>query len=164
MSFFGFGRKSLEARLRAERAEAPDALVESIVRRVAPEHARSPRGARMSFAGAVAVLIVGSFASFGGIGYAASATQDTVRTVKQIAVHHHITVHHSSAGSQYNKPHSNVGKPPKKPASGTLGVTATPVHAQGTLPFTGISLGVTVAISLLLMGLGFAIRRRGLRS
>jgi uncharacterized protein (TIGR03382 family) len=34
------------------------------------------------------------------------------------------------------------------------------VQAQGTLPFTGISLGVTVAISLLLMGLGLMLRRR----
>jgi hypothetical protein len=163
MSFKGFGRKGLESRLRAERAKAPDALVETIVRSVTPERARSPRGARLSFAGAVAVLVVGSFASLGGVGYAASAGQVTVRAVKQIVVHHHVTVHHSSAIAQYVKPDIKLGKP--KPASQTLGVTASlPAKVQGTLPFTGISLGITVAISLLLMGLGFGLRRRGLRS
>jgi hypothetical protein len=39
---------------------------------------------------------------------------------------------------------------------GTLGATA----KGGTLPFTGISLGATVLVSLLLMTLGFALRRR----
>jgi hypothetical protein len=163
MSFMGFRRKSLESRLRAERVKAPDALVETIVRSVTPERARSPRGARLSFAGAVAVLVVGSFASLGGVSYAASAGEVTVHAVKQIVVHHHVTVHHSSAIAQYAKPSTNLGKP--KPASHTLGVTASlPAKVQGTLPFTGISLGITVAISLLLMGLGFALRRRGLRS
>jgi hypothetical protein len=163
MSFMGFRRKSLESRLRAERVKAPDALVETIVRSVTPERARSPRGARLSFAGAVAVLVVGSFASLGGVSYAASAGEVTVHAVKQIVVHHHVTVHHSSAIAQYGKPSTNLGKP--KPVSHTLGVTASlPAKVQGTLPFTGISLGITVAISLLLMGLGFALRRRGLRS
>jgi hypothetical protein len=164
MSFKGFRRKSLESRLRAERVKAPDALVETIVRSVTPDRARSPRGARLSFAGAVAVLVVGSFASLGGVSYAASAGEVTVHAVKQIVVHHHVTVHHSSAIAQYAKPSTNLGKP-SKPASHTLGVTASlPAKVQGTLPFTGISLGITVAISLLLMGLGFALRRRGLRS
>jgi hypothetical protein len=163
MSFMGFRRKGLESRLRAERVKAPDALVETIVRSVTPERARSPRGARLSFAGAVAVLVVGSFASLGGVSYAASAGEVTVHAVKQIVVHHHVTVHHSSAIAQYGKPSTNLGKP--KPVSHTLGVTASlPAKVQGTLPFTGISLGITVAISLLLMGLGFALRRRGLRS
>jgi hypothetical protein len=41
-------------------------------------------------------------------------------------------------------------------ASGVLGATAT----KGTLPFTGFTLGGTVALSLLLIGTGVGLRRR----
>jgi hypothetical protein len=159
--FLGIGTRNLESRLRAERAKAPDALVDSIASRVTPRRQTGGFGARLSFAASVAVLVLGSFASFGGIGYAATATHATVHTVKQLAVAHHVTVHHSSAGSQYNKPITNVGKPPAAPSAGQVLGTQSPVKAQGTLPFTGISLGVTVALSLLLMGLGVMLRRRG---
>jgi hypothetical protein len=159
-----FTKKSgIERRLRAERPKAPSALVESIVRNVAVEPRRAPRSARACYAAAVAVLILGAFASFGGIGYAASATTQTVKTVKQIATGHHVTVRHSSAGTQYKKPKSNVGKAPtQKPKTVVLAATAS--SPQGTLPFTGISLGVTLAISLLLVGLGVALRRRDAKS
>jgi hypothetical protein len=163
MGFMRLRKRGIEAQLRRDRPEAPAALVEDIASRVVPARQRSTTGSRLSFAASVAVLIVGSFASFGGIGYAASVTKETAHTVKQIAVHHHITAHRTSAASQYNTPPNNVGAAPTvQPKSQVLGVSTAPapVQAQGTLPFTGISLGVTVAISLLLMGLGLMLRRR----
>jgi hypothetical protein len=161
MGFMRLRKRGIEAQLRRDRPEAPAALVEDIASRVVPARQRSTTGSRLSFAASVAVLIVGSFASFGGIGYAASVTKETAHTVKQIAVHHHITAHRTSAASQYNTPPKNVGAAPTvQPKSHVLGVSTAPVQAQGTLPFTGISLGVTVAISLLLMGLGLMLRRR----
>jgi hypothetical protein len=60
-----------------------------------------------------------------------------------------------------------------KPTSGVLGKTHTqsapkqavaPVHvaqAGGTLPFTGLQLGLFVAVGLLLVGVGFTLRRAG---
>ena len=89
--------------------------------------------------------------------------------VKQVVVHHtlKVTVHRSSAASQYPpkppkppKPHvkpQQTFKPPPKAAA----VTASPSSSSaGTLPFTGLSLFGTLVVSLGLVGLGLLMRRR----
>ena len=112
----------------------------------------------------MAVFIVGSFASFGGIGYAASGAAGTYHAVKQVAVHHSLklSVRKSSASAQY--PH----KPKKKPKAGVVGAAAgkTPpaVRTGGRLPFTGLSLLATLVLSLALIATGIALRRRERRS
>jgi hypothetical protein len=115
------------------------------------------RGSRAAFVAAFVVLVVGSFASFGGLSYAASGGTHALRTVAHAATGQKVVVRQSSAGSQYG--HEVLGaktvktKPKKK-------VLAAPVNS-GTLPFTGLSLAVTVLLSLALAAGGFFLRRAG---
>jgi hypothetical protein len=159
------GRSKLEAALRMRRAEPSAEFVDDLARRLVPERP-SPRRAwsQLAFAAAVSVFILGTFASFGGLSYAASGATDTYKAVKQVVVTHKLTVsvHTSSAAAQYphkpKKPKS-VFKPPKPtPPSAVAGVAAVP--SSGTLPFTGFSLLATFLLSLALIGAGVALRRR----
>jgi hypothetical protein len=117
------------------------------------------RWSRAAFVAAFVVLVVGSFASFGGLSYAASSGTHALRTVAHAATGHKVVVRSSSAASQYNK----------APTGQVLGakntkhqkkVLAAPVKS-GTLPFTGISLLVTVLLSLALAAGGYFLRRAG---
>src|SRR4051794_17028981 len=67
------GGSDLEAQLRSYRASAPEELVDRVGHRIAGER-RAPQRAwsRVAFASAVAVFMLGTFASFGGLSYAAS--------------------------------------------------------------------------------------------
>ena len=60
--------------LRSHRPDAREEFVESLAQRVAAERSARPRVAwsRLAFAGAASTMILGMFASFGGLGYAAS--------------------------------------------------------------------------------------------
>jgi hypothetical protein len=141
---------------------------------------------RVSFAGALTVLVLGTLASFGGLGYAASGTKQAVKTVKQVvAPSRPQIVQKSAAQAQYGQPkvtvchngHTITISQAALPAHlrqgdtvgacGVAGATAERFGAvlgtsasNGTLPFTGISLGVTVLVALLLASLGLALRRR----
>jgi hypothetical protein len=116
------------------------------------------RWSRAAFVAAFVVLVVGSFASFGGLSYAASGGAHALRTVAHAATGHKVVVRNSSAASQYNKTPGQV-----------LGVKTTKHHKKvlaapvksGTLPFTGLSLLVTVLLSLALAGGGYVLRRAG---
>jgi hypothetical protein len=156
----------LERELHRRRAVAPDALVDELSHKVsaASVRGRRPGLARVAFASAVSVFVLGTFASFGGISYAASGASGTYGAVKQIVVEHKLTVKKSSAADQYPSP-------PKNEAGGVAGVhktTPAPANAapvaSGTLPFTGVSLLGTLTLSLVLIGVGFALRRRESRS
>ena len=157
---------ALERQLRSLRREPRDDFVKRVAQRVLADAEPAQRlWSRAAFAGAVAVFIVGSFASFGGIGYAASGAAGTYHAVKQVAVHHSLklSVRKSSASAQY--PH----KPKKKPRAGVGGAGAgkTPsagVRTSGRLPFTGLSLLATLVLSLALIATGIALRRRERRS
>jgi hypothetical protein len=160
-------RSSLEASLRSQRPEAPADFVHDLSERVFAAHTSSRWGSRIAFAAGVSVFIVGTFASFGGLSYAASGATGTYGAVKQIVVVHKLkmAVHTSSAASQYPhlpKKKPSVFKPPKvspKPA------VRAAVKVQGeTLPFTGFSLLGTLVISLALLGVGIILRRRERRS
>lgn len=156
----------LEAQLRRHRAEASSAFVEEVSRKLVPDAAPARRAwSRLAFASAVSVFILGTFASFGGLSYAASGATGTYDAVQQVVVKHKLTVsvHTSSAAGQY--PHSPVKKPaavaPKKPRHAVL--AAHTVSGQ-TLPFTGISLLGTFVVSFVLIGAGVAMRRRERRN
>lgn len=109
------------------------------------------RASRAAFAAAVVTFVVGTFASFGGIGYAASGS---VHAIRHLA--HNSTVK-TASHDQYSKP---------KPAPTVSAVAAThvragtPVKTTGTLPFTGLSLVPTAALGLLFIALGLVLRRR----
>src|SRR5712692_6438419 len=150
----GRPERKLDRALRSLHAEPRDEFVRTLSGRV---HANRPRAqhawSRLAFAGAVSTLILGMFASFGGLGYTASGAATTYYAVKQVLVKHKVTVtvHKSSAADQY-------GNPPKAPkTTGNVagasaqqsGVAA--AAASGTLPFTGFSLLGTVVVSLILI-------------
>jgi hypothetical protein len=116
------------------------------------------RWSRLAFASALAVLILGTFASFGGMSYAASGGTSALRTIAKVTTAHKVVVADSSASGQYPKaakPAKHVRKHVAKPTHGTLGATS----KGGTLPFTGISLLVTALLSLALLAGGLLLRR-----
>jgi hypothetical protein len=125
--------------------------------------------------------------AFGGLGYAASNTKDGFVTVKKVVVPSRPqSVSHTAAADQYqphkvticHKGHTITIDRSALPAhlrhgdtigpcgllgagaahnrGGALGATG----SSGNLPFTGISLGATVLLALILTMLGFALRRR----
>jgi len=151
--------RRLEARLRSGRPEADEALIRNIAGAVEPR--RQPRAwSKVAFAGAFTTLLVGMFASFGGIGYAASSATTAAHTLTKIAKAEKVVVHHSAAANQYNPGGGDEGTAPEgntQVAGGAQGVQAA---ESGTLPFTGISLLATMLLGLAMVMTGLALRRR----
>jgi hypothetical protein len=161
-----FRRRSVEpeATLRSYRAEPRQEFVKSLAQRVATEGSVRRRTAwsRLAFAGAASTMILGMFASFGGLGYAASGATSTYTAVKNIVVDQklNVDVRESSASAQYD---TEPAPPPQQnvaPASETKGAAAAAIGEADTLPFTGISLLATVLIGCMLLALGLILRRR----
>src|SRR4029453_18100750 len=145
-----FNRDSaLEAELRGVRAQPRDEFVTQLAETVESRPAPRRAWSRLAFAGAVTTFILGTFASFGGLGYAASGSAGAYHAVKKVTTGHvFVTVHKSSAQDQYGpkpKPHK---KPKAHPtvATGVAGQQAAlnkgvkSSGTSGTLPFTGLSL------------------------
>jgi len=158
---------ALESALRSLRAEARPDLVRGITSRLQAEPTGGRRPwSRLAFAAAVSVFILGSFASFGGLSYAAPGVGGTVAAVKKVVAGHplKVTVHKSSAMSQYYlpTPQNHVFTPPKPKAAAA--VKTPPVASGKTLPFTGISLLGTLLASVLLVSVGLGLRRRERRN
>jgi hypothetical protein len=161
-----FNRDSeLEAELRSVRAQPRDEFVTQLAETVESRPAPRRAWSRLAFAGAVTTFILGTFASFGGLGYAASGSAGAYHAVKKVTTGHvFVTVHKSSAQDQYGpkpKPHK---KPKAHPtvATGVAGQQAglnKGVNSSGTLPFTGLSLVATLLVSLALIASGIALRR-----
>jgi hypothetical protein len=161
-----FNRNSgLEAELRSVRTQPRDEFVTKLAETVESRPAPRRAWSRLAFAGAVTTFILGTFASFGGLGYAASGSAGAYHAVKQVTTGHvFVTVHKSSAANQYGpkpKPHK---KPKTHPtvATGVAGQQAAvnkAVKSSGTLPFTGLSLLATLLVSLALIASGIALRR-----
>jgi hypothetical protein len=157
------GRESdLEAQLRAARVEVRDEFVTDLSRRIVASGtpATVRPWSRVAFAGAVTALMLGTFASFGGISYAASGADHSYRAVKTLVVKHHVTVHRSAAGDQYG-PNPAAPTHPSGTVAGTQSTNGVAAASQGaTLPFTGFSLLATVLVSLALIAVGVVLRRR----
>jgi type VI protein secretion system component VasF len=157
--------RSLEAALRDKRPEAPATLVEAISESLSSSRRRTPAlWSRVAFAAALAVFILGTFASLGGVSYARPGAVGTYEAVKQIVVVHKlkVSVPTSSAASQY--PKKPTKKPVFTPPKVHHGKTGAVAAQTGTLPFTGISLLGTLLLSLALIGAGIVLRRRERRS
>jgi hypothetical protein len=153
----------LEGALRAERAEAPDGLVEDISGKVSTAPAYRRRAwSRVAFASAVSVFVLGTFASFGGLGYASSGASDTYSAVKKVAVAHKlkVAVHRTSAADQYHPTTTPAPFTPPSSNGPSSGVAAAVTTQGNTLPFTGFSLLGTFLASLGLIGAGIFLRRR----
>lgn len=159
----------LESALRGFRSEASSEFVDALSERVRAERLQPRRQwSRLVFAAAISVFVLGTFASFGGLSYAASGATQTYDSVKKVVVTHkvNVSVRRSSAGDQYKPPPA-----PHKVKPATVTTRKPPVSAAGiapastgTLPFTGLSLLGTLLMSLSLIGGGIALRRRERRN
>lgn len=155
--------RHLEARLHSARPEADEALVRNIAGALEPR--RQPRAwSRVAFAAAFTTFVVGSFASFGGISYAASGATNAVHTLTKLAKAEKVVIPNSAAADQYTNPGEEEGQG-QGPAEETQGVgvqSAGGVQgtASGTLPFTGLSLLATMLLGLAMITTGLALRRR----
>ena len=186
MKRFRPGRKDdLGAVLRASRPEPSRDFVDTLSARIASDGRRTRlrSTSRLSFAAALTVFMLGTLASFGGLGYAASSTKGAFQKVsalegpsagrtpasdqyveKVTICHNGHTISISQSALAAHRRHGDTIGPcgvlgasaSRTPGGGTLGATA----SGAALPFTGISLAATVLVSLVLMTLGFALRRR----
>lgn len=151
----------LEKQLRSARPRPRDAFVQMLTGRLRERQPSArPAWSRLAFAAAVSSLIVGTFASFGGLGYAGTSATTTYHVVKNVVVNHKValTVRKSSAAAQYpGTPQGTL--PASKTSKAGKAAVAGAVQAR-TLPFTGFSLLGTVIVSLALIGLGLVLRRR----
>lgn len=164
------GDADIERRLRTARVEARHEFVNQLCQRVGTGSRPSAACAwsRLAFAGAFTTLILGTFASFGGLGYAAAGVDHSYQTVSKLVVKHHVTVHRSAADAQYpTNPtppgHAVAGRHAHHRSQGGVAAqTAIAATAKsGTLPLTGFSLVTTVLVSLALTATGIILRRRG---
>ena len=158
-----FRQSDPEAALRSYRAEPREEFVKSLTEQVAavPQPRQRTAWSRLAFAGAASTMILGMFASFGGLGYAAAGATSTYSAVSEVIVDHkvNVDVHESSASAQYDTnppalPENNAG--PQTDVQGAAGA----VNAADTLPFTGVSLLATLLIGALLLATGLILRRR----
>jgi hypothetical protein len=104
--------KKLEARLRAERPEPPQALVDKIVRDVHGTRVRRYRPSyRLALAGALTAALLTALAAVGGVGYAASSVRKVADAIANVVVsggddQQNVpqTADRSAAGDQYGPP------------------------------------------------------------
>ena len=185
MKRFRPGRKDdLGAVLRASRPEPSRDFVDTLSERIASDGRRTRlhSASRLSFAAALTVFMLGTLASFGGLGYAASSTKGAFKKVsalegpsaartpasdqyveKVTICHNGHTISISQSALAAHRRHGDTIGPCGvlgASASRALGGGALGATSGGALPFTGISLAATVLVSLVLMTLGFALRRR----
>lgn len=175
----GFNRRDddhVEQVLRGERPQPPASLVDELGGRVGESAPMPQRSSRTAFGAALVVFMVGSFASFGGLGHAASTAQSTATTVKRIVapakkVKAVERTPASAASDQYDhetiaeitEPEQTAEEPEQivKVSSGAAEAPAPTVATEAeTLPFTGIGLGATALFGSLLLGVGAFLRRR----
>jgi hypothetical protein len=153
----------LEATLRKSRAEPREEFVQSLAEQVeAKPPVHRTAWSRLAFAGAASTMILGMFASFGGVGYASGGATSAYSVVKKAVVEHKLSVdvRKSSASDQYPDNTPSVEPPANNVAGQTTGSAAGAVAGAQTLPFTGLSLLVTVLIGLALLTTGLVLRRR----
>lgn len=153
------GEAGLERDLRAARPEPREEFLLAMSKEIASSTPRRPRRAsRLAFALSLTTFMVGSFASFGGLSYAASGAASAAKAVQHVVASSPRTLSSSSAAQQYGSP-----PPPQSGTAGQAGQAAGAGAAAGvqtSLPFTGISLMFTVALGLALLSTGIVLRWR----
>ena len=179
------GRKDdLGVVLRASRSEPSRDFVDTLSERIASEGRRTRlrSASRLSFAAALTVFMLGTLASFGGLGYAASSTKGAFKKVarsnaRQRAAPRRATstsrrsrsvttaIRSASASRRWRRIYVMATRSGRVACSGRAhrahwAAERSASASGGALPFTGISLAATVLLSLVLMTLGFALRRR----
>lgn len=129
----------LEAELRAGRPEPSSEFVHRLETRVR-EHGRARGGSlRVAFVGALTAVMLVSLAAVGGVGYASSAAEDAVVSVKRIATPNKVVriIKKSAAIDQYG-PKAKKKKKAKKVKKAKKGKGAKGrVRARTRPPFTG---------------------------
>jgi len=167
--FWNGEEDALERVLRNERPEARDELVAGLAR-TASTARPARRLSRVAFASSLTVFMVGFFASFGGLGYAAANAHSVAKSITRIAqpAKQKLAAQTKSAAiaqyhsQQYTPP---VAKPKPTKVIEVAGIsTKTPQQASDELPFTGLGLGVTAALGLALLAIGAMLRRRESRA
>ena len=126
------------------------------------------RGSRLAFASALAVLVIGTFLSFGGAAYAANGATQAPATPASTSAAADEYGDQAVAEVPLTPPTAPKSQEPtsqkptsQEPTTQVEGATATaPAQKSGTLPFTGVGLGSTALVSLLLVSLGVYLRRR----
>jgi hypothetical protein len=170
MSKFWKREEPLERELRTS-FEPSAGFEEALGKRVrtSAPRVRYARASHRLYVTSLAVFMLGTFASFGGVGIAAQGARQTVSAVAHITVSQKPVVHRTTAATdQYGKavfkPAKIVKAKPKhhaaKPSAAVLAVT----KKSSTLPFTGISLLATALLSMVFLGAGLALRRIGSRA
>jgi hypothetical protein len=153
--------------------EPPPELTRSLVREI--EAGRYDRSlwalSRLSFAGAVTVLMLGSLASFGGLGYAATGAEQAAEAVERALTPEKKAVRvvrSSPAQTQYPRQEPKAVEREELNVAGKAVRKRPPLRAEvqpaGELPFTGLGLGFTLALGLMLAASGMALRRAAARA
>ena len=157
MKIWGRGRDSVEEALRGARPVANEEFVAGLNQHVLQtQRPQSLRASRLAFGAAVTVFMLGTFASFGGLGYAATnATAEKAAPAKS----------QSAAAAQYDEEKvpsaaTPTLTPPKGASTVAVAGQSTAPKSTGTLPFTGLGLGATAALGSMLLLLGVVLRRR----
>lgn len=154
---------AVEVALRADRPEPGAALVADLSAFVSASPMEVHRGSRLAFASALAVLVIGTFLSFGGAAYAANGATQAPATPASTSAAADEYGDQAVAEVPLTPPTAPKSEEPTSqgPTSQVEGATATaPAQKSGTLPFTGVGLGSTALVSLLLVSLGVYLRRR----
>jgi len=163
-----FKRNDLDRAIAAGRPRPSDELVGEISAQVSARP-MPRRHSRTAFGLALATFMAGLFASFGGVGYAASGVSGTVSAVTTaVHVQSKASVRtHSSAKDEYGKSvaggvigKTKVIKAKTKPAPTTAAISPAQTVKTNQLPFTGLTLLPTIALALMLVAAGLVLRRR----
>jgi hypothetical protein len=145
-----------EHELRASRPEPRADFLNELSQQMADSKAGSRRRApsQIAFALALTTFALGTFASFGGVGYAASSAVSTANVVKHAIAHQQVP-RHTSAAAQYGPATAPAAAAPAQQTAAAGGVAA-----GETLPFTGLSLLSTAIVGFALLLAGIFLRRR----
>lgn len=156
------GRRSddLEGLLRAHSPSPHPEFIDGLAGRLSRQVPHPRAWSRIAFASALTTLMLGGFASFGALSYAAERVDHGVNAVKTVlgppSGNAPRVSHRSPAADQYKSP-----PPTTPPAGGVLGSGgAGAAQVTGELPFTGFPLIVTAAIGFGFLVLGVMLRRR----